>query len=106
MFWIEFLEGIENCLCAIRGLLQDLDNLKKLLNFEKLLENLISHGVLKKCWRSLHFKLLIIILEYSDAIKKQNEGENEKGKENLRKKQLSEKMLELEEKKLKIQLEK
>ena len=29
----------------------------------------------------LCFKILIIILEYSDAIKKQKEGEKEKGKE-------------------------
>ena len=36
----------------------------------------------------LYFKLLIIILEYSDAIKKQKEEEMEKGKENLRKRQI------------------
>ena len=57
-------------------------------------------------WSYLYFKLLITILEYSNAIKKQKEEEKEKGKKNLRKKQISDKMRELKEKKRKIQLEK
>ena len=44
--------------------------------------------------------------QYSDALKKQKEEEKEKGKENLRKRQISDKMQELKEKKRKIQLEK
>ena len=59
-----------------------------------------------KFWSRPYSKLLIIILEYSDAIKKQKEGEKEKGKENLRKRQISDKVQELKEKKWKIQLEK
>ena len=55
-----------------------------------------------KFWNCIYFKLLIIISEYWDAIKKQKE----KGKENLRKRQISEIMQELKEKKRKIQLEK
>ena len=54
----------------------------------------------------LYFKFLIIILEYSDAIKKQKEEETKKVEENLRKRQISDKMQELKEKKLKIHLEK
>ena len=64
-----------------------------------------SHGVLKKLLeisKSPLFKLLIIILENSDSVKKQKE----KGKEKLRKRQISDKMQELKEKKRKIQLKK
>ena len=39
-----------------------------------------------KFWSPFYFKLSIIILEYSDAIKKQKEEEKEKGIENLEKK--------------------
>ena len=51
-----------------------------------------------KFWSCFYFKLLIIILEYSDAIKKQKEEEKENGKENLRKRQILDKMQELKEK--------
>ena len=38
----------------------------------------------------------MIIFEYSDAIKKQKEEEKEKGKENLRKRQISKKNARIE----------
>ena len=50
-----------------------------------------------KFWSRLYFKLLIIIWKYSDAVKKQKEEEKKKGKENLRKRQISNKMQELKE---------
>ena len=43
----------------------------------------------------LYFKLLIIYLEYSNAIKKQKEEEKGKGKDYMRKRQKSDKIQEL-----------
>ena len=59
-----------------------------------------------KFCRHLYFKFLIIILEYSDALKKQKEEMKTKRKENSRKRQIWEKIQELKEKEPKIQLEK
>ena len=94
------VETIQNCCADVKqfhkkwilwiqsGLLLDMDDLEdmgKSLNFEKLLENLEKSWSFKKVakyWSRLYFKLLIIILEYSDVIKNQKEEEKEKGKEN------------------------
>ena len=51
----------------------------------------------------LYLKLLIIIWKYSEAIKKQQEEDKEDWKGNLRKRQISDIMQELQENKRKIQ---